>query len=118
MRPNIFVFGSNLAGIHGAGAARHALNYWGAVWGEGEGLQGSSYAIPTKDWNIESLTEEEVDYNIATFCGFSSSNHHIDFLLTPVGCGLAGFDKKFIWSCFKKHGLSSNVYLTSTWITD
>lgn len=118
MRPSIFVFGSNLAGIHGAGAAKYALNHRGAVWGRGLGLQGQSYAIPTKDKGLKTLPIDEVDYYISVFCEEARALIDYDFELTPVGTGLAGLDKKDIWASFKKHGLSSNVYLTSTWITD
>lgn len=87
----IFVFGSNLAGIHGAGAAAYAYNYRGAVWGQGIGLQGESYAIPTKDFEIHTLDIEIVRDYVADFIKFAEENPELEFEVTAIGCGLAGF---------------------------
>lgn len=87
----IFVFGSNLAGRHGAGAARHALLHHGAIYGQGEGLQGSSYAIPTKDHLIKTLPLDAIQKNVERFLEFARNNPHYEFLVTPIGCGLAGY---------------------------
>lgn len=114
----IFVFGSNLSGIHGAGAALYAHKNYGAEWGVGRGRTGNSYALPTKGVNICNIPFEQVQGYIQEFCDHARENPSETFLLTPVGCGLAGFDKKDVWAAFKEFGLPSNVVLTSTWITD
>lgn len=113
----IFVFGSNLAGRHGKGAAKYALNHHGAIYGQGEGLQGNSYALPTKDENLMSLPLQGVDRSIATFLFFARDNPEMQFALTPVGCGLAGHSKREIWAVLQHYTLTPNVFLTSTWVT-
>ena len=113
----IFVFGSNLAGIHGAGAAKEALDNWGAEWGVGEGRTGYSYALPTKDHQIKTRSYLEVEQSIITFFEHAKENPECLFLLTPVGTGLAGLDKRVIWSYLVKHNLPKNVVLTSSWVT-
>ncbi len=112
----IFVFGSNLAGRHGKGAALHARTCWGAKHGIGEGLTGESYAIPTKDENLHSRSLEEVGASILRFHKFTLANPSYLFLLTPIGCGLAGFNKKEITQELNKHIWNSNVVLTLSWI--
>ena len=112
----IFVFGSNLAGIHGKGAALHAGNCWGAVHGVGEGLAGSSYAIPNKDKCLRTRTIEEVGASIKTFHEFTLTHPSYLYLLTPIGCGLAGFDKEQIIRELNKHNWGPNVVLTMSWI--
>lgn len=90
LEPNqIFVFGSNTAGIHGAGAAKAALK-WGAKWGQGHGLAGQTYALPTKGDFIETLSLPEIKEYIAMFLDCAQDNPDKQFLLTKVGCGLAG----------------------------
>lgn len=88
---SIFVFGSNLSGIHGAGAAATALRYFGARWGQGEGMQGMSYALPTKDRKIQTLPLTEIRKHVEEFLRVVSAYPHLEFLLTKVGCGLAGY---------------------------
>ena len=88
---SIFVFGSNLAGIHGAGAAKAALQSFGACFGVGEGLMAKSYAIPTKDEDIESLPFARVVEAVNTFISFAKANPQKKFWMTRIGCGLAGF---------------------------
>lgn len=85
----VFVFGSNLLGVHGAGAARAALSY-NAVFGCGVGYVGNSYAIPTKGFKIETLPFNEIEVFVNAFCEFTKHNRHLDFFVTRVGCGLAG----------------------------
>jgi hypothetical protein len=92
MRRNIFVFGSNLAGRHGKGAALTAKNLYGAVYGQGVGLQGSSYAIPTKDANLQILPLGEIQRHVSTFIEFAKARPNSTFQLTAIGCGLAGYD--------------------------
>lgn len=88
---NIFVFGSNLAGRHGAGAAKAALKYHGAIYGQGIGLQGNSYAIPTKDENLKTLPLKEIKFHVDVFLVHAQNNPHVNFRLTAIGCGLAGY---------------------------
>ena len=82
----IFVFGSNLAGKHGGGAARVAYDKFGAVWGKGTGIQGQSYAIPTMQGGIKTI-KPYVD----EFIGFAKENSGLIFYVTKIGCGIAGF---------------------------
>ena len=82
----IFVFGSNLAGAHGGGAARAAYNWFGAVWGEGVGLQGQTYAIPTMQGGVDTIKPYVDD-----FIRFAKEHAELTFLVTRIGCGIAGF---------------------------
>ncbi len=82
----IFVFGSNLAGAHGGGAAHIACQRFGAIWGQGVGLQGLSYAIPTMQGGVETI-KPYVDQ----FIEFATSHPELTFLVTRIGCGIAGF---------------------------
>ena len=82
----IFVFGSNLAGAHAGGAARVAHVRFGAVWGQGVGLQGQSYAIPTMPGGVETI-KPYVD----EFVSFAAEHKEYKFLVTRIGCGIAGF---------------------------
>jgi hypothetical protein len=86
----VFVFGSNLAGRHGRGAAAHAQTRFGAIYGRGEGLQGQSYALPTKDHRLRTLPLDEIKKHAETFKSFARANPDMTFQLTPVGTGLAG----------------------------
>lgn len=91
----IFVFGSNLAGFHGGGAAELAME-WGAVWGQGVGLQGKTYAIPTMF-----KTAEEMKPYIDEFLTFAKEHKELKFLVTELGCGIAGFEPKDVAPFFK-----------------
>lgn len=98
LKPNeVFVFGSNLAGRHGGGAARAALNRFGAVWGQGVGLQGQSYAIPTMQGGVETI-KPYVD----EFIDFARSHTGLKFYVTRIGCGIAGFKDEEIAPLFKE----------------
>lgn len=88
---DIFVFGSNLAGRHGKGAALHARRFHGAIYGQGSGLQGKSYALPTKDWRVKSLSLAEIAVHVSIFTAFARDHDELMFELTPIGCGLAGY---------------------------
>lgn len=88
---DIFVFGSNEAGRHGKGAALHARNHCGAIYGQGEGLQGQSYAIPTKDAHLRTLPVPVIASYVARFLAFARARPGMRFELTPIGCGLAGY---------------------------
>jgi hypothetical protein len=97
---SVFVFGSNRAGIHGGGAARVAFEEYGARWSQGEGLVGRSYAIPTKDEQIDTLPIAAVAEHVRTFVEFASSRPDLTFAVTRVGCGLAGFTDEEIAPLF------------------
>lgn len=87
----IFVFGSNRAGRHGKGAALYARQHHGAIYGRGEGLQGESYAIPTKDEQVQSLDLDQIRVHVHRFVDFASLHPELQFLVTRIGCGLAGY---------------------------
>lgn len=87
----VFVFGSNLEGIHGAGAARTARRDYGARTGIGHGVAGRSYAIPTKSTPRKSLTLREVAGHVSQFKEFARWRDDLTFVVTRIGCGLAGF---------------------------
>lgn len=111
LEPNqVFVFGSNEAGIHGAGAARIALK-WGAKIGKGEGLYGSTYAIPTKDHNIKSLRIDQIKPYVDRFIEFAKNHPEKTFLVTEIGCGLAGFKTEDISPLFMEARGLDNVWL-------
>lgn len=97
----IFVFGSNLAGRHGKGSALQAVRQYGAIRGVGVGLQGNSYAIPTKSWNLKVLPLSQIEFYVKEFLEFAS--HHPDwaFKVVAIGCGLAGYSPKEIAPMFK-----------------
>ena len=82
----IFVFGSNLGGYHGGGAAAIAMRKFGAIWGQGVGLQGQSYAIPTMQGGVETI-KPYVD----EFIAFATEHPELKFYVTRIGCGIAGF---------------------------
>lgn len=95
----IFVFGSNLVGYHGAGAARAALK-WGAEMGVGVSLSGQTYALPTKDGLIQTMTLPDIEYHIDELIGCIVENPDKHFLITKIGCGLAGYTPKDIAPLF------------------
>lgn len=88
---SVFVFGSNLAGRHAGGAARHAFDSCGAIWGQGIGRQGESYALPTMDEDFRPLPLERIREHAADFCMYARAHPDETFELTRVGCGIAGF---------------------------
>lgn len=110
----IFVFGSNRAGIHGAGAAKHALLHHGAVMGHGEGLKGDSYALPTKGHEIEKLPVIEIKKHVDTFLEFADYNQELEFKVTQVGCGLGGYTLHDIAPLFRGIWLP-NLYFDYKW---
>ena len=110
LAPNeIFVFGSNLAGIHGAGAARLAFDCFGAVWGIGIGHQGKTYALPTKDKDIDTLPLTEIKKYVDQFLEYAEDHPEFTFLVTKVGCGLAGWSIEDIAPLFSE--VPTNVVL-------
>jgi hypothetical protein len=107
----IFVFGSNLSGRHGKGAAKTALG-WGAKWGQAVGLQGRTYGIPTKDASIRrTLTVTEIEPFVDEFIEFAKNNSNLIFLVTEIGCGLAGHKQKDIAPLFEKAIDVENIHL-------
>lgn len=111
----VFVFGSNLAGRHGKGAALHALKHYGAMYGEGIGRQGNSYAIPTKDSTLRVLDLETIQGYIGDFLSYASKNTEDLFILTPIGTGLAGYSREQIYSLLRKFDVPSNVLFSKEW---
>lgn len=97
----VFVFGSNLAGVHGAGAARVALEQFDAVDGRGVGYHGGSYAIPTMDQFIHTLPLEVIANYVAHFITFAHTRKQLNFFVTRIGCGLAGYTDDQIAPLFK-----------------
>lgn len=107
LQPNeVFVFGSNLAGMHGGGAARVARKLFGAVMGQGVGLQGQSYAIPTMQGGVETI-KPYVD----EFIAFAESHPELKFYVTRIGCGIAGFTDAEIAPLFKNALGKPNIVL-------
>ena len=106
----IFVFGSNLAGMHGGGAAYAAYRKFGALWGQGVGLQGQSYAIPTMQGGVETI-KPYVD----EFIAFAREHTELTFLVTRIGCGIAGFRDEQIAPLFEDAHQLPNVVLPPNW---
>lgn len=102
----IFVFGSNLEGAHGGGAALLAYHKFGAIWGQGAGLQGQSYGIPTMHGGVDKI-KPYVD----EFINFAKTHPNLTFLVTKVGCGIAGFKISEIAPLFKEAIEVSNITL-------
>lgn len=102
----IFVFGSNLDGLHGEGAARVAYQKFGAQWGKGVGMQGKSYGIPTMHGGVEVIKPYVED-----FIEFALSHKEYTFLITRIGCGIAGFSANEIAPLFAKAINAENILL-------
>ena len=112
LAPNeVFVFGSNLAGKHGGGAARVACERFGAVLGQGVGLQGQSYAIPTMQGGVETI-QPYVD----EFIDFAKAHPEMKFLVTPIGCGIAGFTEAEIAPLFAAAINVENIILPRSFV--
>lgn len=109
----VFVFGSNLAGRHGKGAALFARRERGAIYGQGVGPQGNSYAIPTKDEHLRTLPLEAIGAYVDAFLWFAKKYPDRQFQLTPIGCGLAGYRREQIEPLFA--AAPSNVLWPSEW---
>ena len=107
----IFVFGSNESGIHGAGAAKLAFDKFGAVWKVGVGHEGKTYAIPTKDYVIKTLDLEEINDYVKEFLIYAEKNPDFTFLVTKIGCGLASYKEVDIAPLFKKAFFIKNIIL-------
>jgi hypothetical protein len=104
----IFVFGSNASGSHGAGAARTAYEKFGAVWGQGHGLQGQSYGIDTMS-GFETIERE-----VARFLEFAGEHPELRFLVTKIGCGIAGYTPAQIAPLFRS--VPDNVVLPEEFV--
>ena len=112
LQPNeIFVFGSNLAGMHGGGAARVAFRQFGAVMGCGVGLRGQSYAIPTMQGGVDTIKPYVDD-----FIAFAKAHPELFFYVTRIGCGIAGFKDKEIAPLFREAMGVVNVCLPESFI--
>lgn len=97
----VFVFGSNTAGRHGAGAAKAAYRFYGAVYGNGFGRMRDSYAIPTLDNNLEQLSLAEINSNVQQFKAYVLLHPEEEFFITRIGCALAGYKNEDIAPMFK-----------------
>lgn len=102
----VFVFGSNLQGAHGGGAAAMALMFFGAVWGQGVGMQGQSYAIPTMQGGVETIAPF-----VDEFIEYAKAHPEKRFLVTEIGCGIAGFSPEEIAPLFKAAVPIENISL-------
>ena len=111
LEPNeIFVFGSNLEGMHGGGAAYIAYRKFGAIMGQGVGLQGQSYGIPTMQGGVETI-KPYVD----EFIDFAKQHQELTFLVTRIGCGIAGFTNEEIAPLFEAAHNVKNIVLPLGW---
>lgn len=131
---DVFVFGSNLAGRHGKGAALYARQHYGAIYGQGVGLSpspgplGYSYAIPTKGIGnpLPALPLEEIGVHVHNFLNFAMEHPELTFKLTPIGCGLAGYKPEqilplFLSWCVDDNGISllpENVILPQEFLNE
>lgn len=111
---DIFVFGSNLAGRHGKGAAYEARKRHGAIYGQGIGLQGQSYAIPTKNEVLETLPLCAIRLYVNRFLTFAHEHPEMEFFVTRIGCGLAGYTDEQIAPMFK--GAPLNCHFSAEWL--
>ena len=109
-RDQIFVFGSNEAGRHGKGAAKLARK-WGAEYGNPSGRQGSTYAIPTKDKKVKTLPIENIKTYVDQFISYAEDNPEFHFLVTEIGCGLAGYHPSDIAPLFSHAINIENIWL-------
>ena len=105
----IFVFGSNLQGMHGGGAARVAHRKFGAEWGVGVGLTGQTYAIPTMQGGVETIAPY-----VDEFIEFASNHKELKFYVTRIGCGIAGFRDEEIAPLFRNALGEANIILPQT----
>lgn len=111
LEPNeIFVFGSNLAGFHGGGAARIAYRDFGAEWGVGVGPTGQCYAIPTMQGGVDTIKPY-----LDEFIEYAKQHPELTFLVTRVGCGIACFTEKQIAPLFAAARDLQNVALPQGW---
>jgi hypothetical protein len=112
---SIFVFGSNLAGKHYGGSAQAAVEQYGAIIGQGVGMQGDSYAIPTLDEDFRPLPVADIARHVANFLAFARRHKDMTFNVVAIGCGIAGFKPEQISPLFT--GASENVRLPEQFTT-
>ena len=110
---DIFVFGSNLAGRHGAGAALYAHDVYEAQYGIGVGRTGQAYAIPTKDAALNTLGLDEIAVHVYLFVDYAKKHPEEVFFVTRIGCGLAGYQDKDIAPMFR--GAPDNCIFDIKW---
>ena len=109
----VFVFGSNLTGMHGGGAARIAYEAFGAIWGQGVGLQGQSYGIPTMQGGVETIKPYVDD-----FIAFTRQHPELFFYVTRIGCGIAGFQDREIAPLFAEARGIRNICLPKSFVDE
>ena len=109
----VFVFGSNLAGRHGKGAALHARQNHGAIYGQGVGRQGMSYAIPTKDERLRTLPLDVIAQHVRDFIAYADCHRGNVFKVTAIGTGLAGYAHEQIAPLFR--GVPHNCDMPREW---
>jgi hypothetical protein len=112
-KKEIFVFGSNLAGRHGAGSAKAAVQSWKAEYGVGVGRTGNAYAIPTKNRRLEILPIDEIEAHVTEFIWYAEEHPEFIFKVVKIGCGLAGYNEGDIAPLFK--GAPENCLLPEGW---
>jgi|AntRauTorckE5430_2_1112549.scaffolds.fasta_scaffold01794_9 hypothetical protein len=112
-----FVFGSNLAGYHSAGAAYYAHQGLGAAWGVGTGRTGRCYAIPTKDGSMQTLSLDKIENFVYRFIKYAEARPGLLFVITPIGCGLAGHNREDIMQLIiDQGGPLPNMVFTASWV--
>ena len=107
----IFVFGSNIHGRHGGGAARAAYEKFGAEWGVGEGLTGRCYALPTMEGGVDYIAGK-----VQSFLACAEAHPELKFYVTKIGCGIAGFRAEEIGPLFKDAMQMENVILPQEFV--
>lgn len=112
----IFVFGSNMNGNHAGGAARLAVEKFGAIMGQAEGIQGQSYAIPTLDKDMQKVTEEDLVVFLGNFGNYANEHPEKEFFLTAIGTGIAGFDASYMAYMVLRANLPDNVTLPKEFV--
>lgn len=110
---SIFVFGSNLAGRHGKGAALEARQKYGAIYGQSKGPQGQSYAVPTKDGELNVLPLAVIEQHVIEFMDYAAAHPELTFNVTAIGTGLAGYSHEAMAPLFAE--APENCKLPEPW---
>ena len=110
-----FVFGSNLLGSHGAGAALFAKENFGAIEGQAEGLQGRCYAIPTLTKDFQQREYSDLKTSIQKFMNFAIENPDKKFLMSAIGTGIAGFSESYMQGFFRYIDVPDNIIKPKGW---
>ncbi len=113
MAKTVFCFGSNEAGIHGAGAALTAYKKHGAIYGKSYGHYGDSFAIPTKNGDIETLDLKTISLYVQGFLAYAKGHPKLKFKVTRIGCGLAGLKDEDIAPMFRMG--TKNLHFDDAW---